>query len=61
MKEFMTKALPSLCGGLTGFILGGILATFLDEKIGYSFLFAYLYGMFGHDFIKGLIQDKLKK
>lgn len=60
MKEFMKKALPHIVAVLGGFIGGGILATFLDEKIGYAFSFAYLYGVLGHGMVRSLIEDKIK-
>ena len=60
MKEYVRNALPKLGAGLGCLIFGGIIASFFSEQIGYSFLFAYLYGLFGNSIVMNFIDKRIK-
>lgn len=64
MKEFFTKNKGKIVGNFSaaigGTILAGIIATALGEKLGYGTLAFYVYGLFGHRYVAGLIESKVK-
>jgi len=45
---------------LLGFVLSAVIATLLDEKVGYYAGFLYLYGLFGHSKVSKLLLNLQK-
>ena len=60
LKANKSKIIGNFSAAIGGAILAGIVATALSEKLGYGAGALYLYGLFGHRFVSGLIEKRVK-
>jgi hypothetical protein len=60
-KKKVTKCAAPVIVTLGAFVLAGIMGTFLNEQIGYSSGFLYLFGIYGTRKLSNLLERKMSK
>jgi len=55
------KLIGNFSAIMVGLVVTGVIATALNEQIGFAVLAAYLFGLFGQEKLAKLIEDKVKK
>ena len=61
LKANQSKIIGHFVAALGAGVLAGIVGSVLGESLGYGTLVAYVYGVFGQEFVAELIEKKMNK